>query len=209
MIYRALIPVKSLTQAKSRLANDLSREQRAKLVIDMLKHVVCVLQNVEMLSSIAVISPDQQVLRLANSWGINAYPEEVHGHNPALDAAARRELRTGASGLLTISADLPLLEANEIELMLDLAHRYQVVLGASHEGTGTNALLLRPPLAIPYLFGSGSLQSHEQAAKERGLSVICYNSTGTALDIDTIHDLEQLSRWQKKEKILQTMHPSC
>ncbi len=118
MSYRALIPVKNLQEAKSRLAADLSQEQRAQLMLSMLKHVVQVLQNIEDLTSIAVVSPDQQVLRLARDWGVKAYREEQHGHNPALEAAARRELREGASGLLTISADLPLLRESEIEHMI-------------------------------------------------------------------------------------------
>ena len=78
--------------------------------------------------------------------------------------------------------------------MIQLSQWYRVVLGASQEGTGTNALLVRPPLAIPYLFGPGSLQRHEEAAKEQQLSVVRYNSRGTELDIDTIRDLERFWR---------------
>jgi 2-phospho-L-lactate guanylyltransferase len=206
MTYRALIPVKSLTEAKSRLATDLSQEQRGQLVLSMLHHVIQTLQGIETLSSIAVVSPDQHVLRQATSWGVKAYREEQQGHNPALEAAAHKELREGASALLTISADLPLLRESEIEHMIQLSQWYRVVLGASQEGTGTNALLVRPPLIIPYLFGPGSLQRHEEAARERQLSVIRYNSRGTELDIDTIRDLERLWCSESDER---TMVATC
>ena len=209
MTYRALIPVKSLTEAKSRLATDLSQKQRAKLVLSMLEHVVRTLQNVETLTSIAVVSPDQQVLQQATIWGVRAYREEQQGHNPALTAAAERELRTGASGLLTISADLPFVRESEIEHMIQLSQWFKVVLGASQEGTGTNALLVRPPLALPYLFGPGSLQLYEKAAREHQLSAIRYNSPGTALDIDTIHDLERFWHLQKEEQAAATVAHCC
>jgi 2-phospho-L-lactate guanylyltransferase len=175
----------------------------------MLRHVIQVLQNIETLTSIAVVSPDQRVLQQAKNWGVKAYQEEQHGHNPALEAAARKELNSGASALLTISADLPLVKESEIEHMLQLSQWYRVVLGASQEGTGTNALLVRPPLALPYLFGPGSLQRHEEAARERDLSVIRYESKGTALDVDTIRDLKHLWHWRGKEQIMHAIPHFC
>jgi 2-phospho-L-lactate/phosphoenolpyruvate guanylyltransferase len=204
MTYRALIPVKRLTEAKSRLATDLSQQQRAELVLAMLHHVIQVLQGVETFTSIAVVSPDPRVLQQATLWGALAYQEEQQGHNPALEAAARRELAAGASALLTISADLPLLKESEIEHMVRLSEWYRVVLGASQEGTGTNARLVRPPLALPYLFGPGSLQRHEEAARVRHLSVIRYESKGTSLDVDTIHDLQHLWQSRNDEQVLQS-----
>src|SRR2546428_9591838 len=44
--------------------------------------------------------------------------------------------------------------------------RSQVVLAPSRDRTGTNAILVRPPLALPYLFGPNSLQQYLQAARQ-------------------------------------------
>jgi 2-phospho-L-lactate guanylyltransferase len=192
MIIKALIPVKALGAAKSRLATHLTQPQRRLLVLDMLYHVLVALRESRALASIAVVSADPCVLEQARAWGAQALPETQQGHNPALHAAAGDERMAGASALLTISADLPLLRPADIRGMVESLDHSDIVLAASRDGTGTNALLVRPPLAVPYVFGSGSLQRYSEEARARRLTVSIYNSSGTALDIDTIDDLETL-----------------
>jgi len=194
MTYRALIPVKALDEAKSRLAGYLTLHQRKNLVLDMLHHVLQVLQQSNMLEQITVVSPDLQVLDYARIWGVHALIEELPGHNAALHAAALQE--TGTTALLTIAADLPLLQPGDIDALIERSLHYPVVLAPSRDGTGTNALLVQPPLALPYLFGVNSLHKYVQAAKEWQLGSTIYNSIGLALDIDTIDDLDDLYELQ-------------
>ena len=192
MKYTALIPVKSLVMAKSRLAPSLSQHKRELLVLDMLHHVLRTLRQSECFERISVVSADARVLAQAELWGAQALPEEREGHNPALEAAALRELAAGSSALLTISADLPFLSICDIRSLVEQSAQYEVVLAASREGTGTNAMLVRPPLAIPYLFGPNSLQLHRQAALQRDLRWTIYSNPGLARDIDTVDDLREL-----------------
>lgn len=204
MTYTALVPVKALNAAKSRLAPHLSRQQRETLVLDMLRHVLRVLLDSRLFERISVVSPDTRVLECAQSWGAWPLVEEQHDHNSALHAAALREQAAGASAILTISADLPLLHASDIEAMVEQSKQYQVVLAPSQDGTGTNAILVHPPLVLPYLFGPNSLQRYLQAATQQQLSNITYNSTGLALDIDTVDDL-----CKAREVKLVTTHKSA
>src|SRR5258708_27474101 len=88
MKYSALVPVKDLTLAKSRLANYLSPRQREALVLDMLYHVVHTLCECEVFEQVYVVSADPKVLALAQDWGAEALRETRQGHNPALQAAA-------------------------------------------------------------------------------------------------------------------------
>jgi len=192
MKYTALIPVKSLVTAKSRLVPDLPPNRREMLVLDMLYHVLRVLQDSKLFERVSVVSPDARVLEQVRAWGAWALIEERPGHNPALYAAALRERARGATALLTISADLPLLSTQEIRNLLEQSRQYEVVLAASRDGAGTNAILVRPPLAVPYLFGPDSLQRYLEAARQRHLSHTIYGSTGLAFDIDTIVDLREL-----------------
>lgn len=196
MTYRALIPVKSLSEAKSRLATHLALHERENLVLDMLQHVLQVLRDSNVLEQIAVVSPDQRVLRQAQAWGAQAVVEEIPGHNAALNAAALKELAAGTTALLTIAADLPLLHPSDIRMLVAQSAQYPVVLAPSRDGTGTNAILVRPPLAVPYLFGANSLQCYQQAARQRELGSTLYRSIGLALDIDTIDDLDDLYELQ-------------
>lgn len=192
MKYTALVPVKALVTAKSRLVPDLPPNRREMLVLDMLHHVLRVLQDSKLFERVSVVSPDARVLEQARAWGARALIEERSGHNPALYAAALRERAGGATALLTISADLPLLTTQEIRNLLEQSRQYEVVLAASRDGAGTNAILVRPPLAVPYLFGPDSLQRYLEAARQRHLSHTIYGSTGLAFDIDTIVDLREL-----------------
>jgi 2-phospho-L-lactate guanylyltransferase len=226
MKYSALVPVKSLVQAKSRLAPHLSAHQRATLVLDMLQHVIHTLCDSEVFEQVYVVSADAQVLELASHWGAEALRETQTGHNPALQAAAltimeRASWRAGlyetwftlsqAAGrstqpeartlqtlrteaLLTISADLPLITPEDIRQLAYLAECYEVVLASSSDGTGTNALLLRPPLALPYLFGVNSLPAYVQEARRRNLSVTLCRNPRLGFDVDTSIDVHQLEQ---------------
>ncbi len=200
MKYSALIPVKSLATAKSRLASSLSQHQRETLVLDMLHHVLCVLQASELFEQVSVVSSDEKVLEQAYIWGARGMTEEQYGHNQALHAAALREKSEGVMALLTISADLPLLTTEEIRCFFEQSLRHEVVLAPSRDGTGTNAILVRPPLAIPYVFGLNSLHHFIEAAKDRYLSYTMYHNIGLAFDIDTIDDLRELDVLNRSKK---------
>ena len=228
MKYSALIPVKALDLAKSRLAPHLSRQQRMTLVLDMLQHVLQALNASKAFERIYVVSVDSRVLELARHQG--AYPllETQQGHNPALQEAAQTILARAAcqqrayaplvtyrasgplanagldntnkylaslDGLLTISADLPLLAQEDIFALIQAAEDHQIVLASSSDGTGTNALLARPPLALPYLFGPNSLPAYIQAAQTSKLSYTLVQTAHLGLDIDTLADLKQLERF--------------
>lgn len=207
MHYKAIIPVKALSEAKSRLTGYLSVEQRKQLVLTMLRHVVLVLQESNI--DITVVSADAQVRAYARCWGTQTFDEEQAGHNPALTAAAQRTLSQTTDrdkahiGLLTISADLPLLQVDEIQAMIEASKEYPVVLAASQEGTGTNALLVHPPLTIPYVFGPDSLQHYLNEAIQRHLQVKVQKSHGLSFDIDTIDDLELLQMYAWEYRAMQ------
>lgn len=224
MNYTALIPMKALAFAKSRLAPYLSQAQRVKLVLDMLQHVIQVLHASEAFEQIFVVSADTRVLELVQRWGAQPLLEVQHGHNPALEAAARtimerlawphdpwapdashEEEQDGQTakieaalqqmGLLTISADLPLLTQEDLACLLHTAEQAEVVLASSSDGTGTNALLTRPPLAVPYLFGPNSLPAYIQAAQQAQISYTLVQNAHLALDIDTFADLQHLEHF--------------
>lgn len=191
MTYTALIPVKTLATAKSRLAPHISQHRRETLVLDMLHHVIHVLLESRLLTQVAVVSPDQRILAEVRSWGAQAVMEERHGHNEALQAAALHSL--DATAMLTISADLPLLCTGDIQALIDRSKQYQLVLASSLDGAGTNAMLMRPPLALPYLFGSQSLHRYLDAARQKHLSSTVLHRLGLAFDVDTIGDLRELA----------------
>lgn len=169
-------------------------------MLDMLQHVLCVLQDSGVFEHVSVVSADERVLKLARICGARALSEEQRGHNQALHAAALREKAEGVTALLTISADLPLLSTQEIRRLFEYSTRYEVVLASSRDSTGTNAILVRPPLVVPYVFGPNSCYNYLKVASQLQLSYTTYRSTGLGLDIDTIDDLDELEVLSRNTK---------
>ena len=60
--------------------------------------------------------------------------------------------------------------------------------------------MVHPPLAVPYVFGPGSLQSFVEVAKQKRLRYSKFHSVGLAFDIDTIDDLEEAETLSSNRK---------
>jgi 2-phospho-L-lactate guanylyltransferase len=117
----------------------------------------------------------------------------MHGLNEALTQAATHVAASGAEALLVLPADLPLVTPDDIDALIAvLGPQPSVVLAASRDG-GTNALLVRPPLALPFLYGPNSLARHMEAARQRGIGVEAVRSPGLMLDVDQPDDLTLLA----------------
>jgi 2-phospho-L-lactate guanylyltransferase len=186
----ALIPIKSLTAAKNRLAATLSNEDRKNLVLRMLDHVIETLQLNNEISQITVVTPDEEIKKHLEKKEVNILPEEKPGYNESLTKAAVHEK---GNALLTIAADLPLLTAYDVIHLLDLAKSHDIVLAPAKDG-GTNAVFMKFSLILPYLFGEKSFESYKKASKERDLKVGIYQSETIAFDIDTEEDLKKFQQ---------------
>jgi coenzyme F420-0:L-glutamate ligase/coenzyme F420-1:gamma-L-glutamate ligase len=187
----AVIPVKDLTGTKSRLKPVLNPFGRAGLTVYMMKNVLAALQEAGV-EHTCVVSPDSTVLQMAEEAGAATLLQKSRGLNPALEEAREWATAEGASALLVFPADLPLLCAPDVEAVLEIADEDEgplVAISTDAAGTGTNALLLRPPDALPFLFGSNSFENHLAAARERGIQVQVCERTRLAFDIDTAEDL--------------------
>jgi 2-phospho-L-lactate guanylyltransferase (CobY/MobA/RfbA family) len=69
-----------------------------------------------------------------------------------------------------------------------------VVLAPDRSARGTNLLLLRPPGALPFAFGEGSLARHRALAHAGGIEPAIFEATGTSFDVDTPTDLDEVRR---------------
>lgn len=188
----AVVPVKDLLAAKSRLQPVLNPGARAGLTLYMMGRVIRAVRGAG-IGRVGVVSPDRLVLDEAAKHGATALRQESRGLNPALYEGRRWAEGQGASALLVLPADLPLLDATDVRAVLEKdVEEPGVVISPDGRGGGTNALLLRPPEALPFSFGPDSFESHVCAARERGLSVTVYEHPHLAFDLDTGEDLARL-----------------
>ena len=187
-----LIPVKSLDHAKSRLARNMSPDERIQLVLQMLDHVIATVQSCKEVTKIIIVTPDGRIKTYGEQKGVNVLMEEEPGYNESLTKAAAHEK---GNALLTIAADLPLLTADDLNHLIHLAKSHDVVLAPAKDG-GTNAVFMKFSLILPYLFGEHSFEQYKKTAQEKNLSVGVYQSETISFDIDTEEDLNKLQ--QKK-----------
>ncbi|MEU8900822.1 2-phospho-L-lactate guanylyltransferase [Nocardia sp. NPDC048505] len=186
----AVIAVKNLDLAKSRLADRLRPEQRARLVLAMLADTVTAALAVPRIGSVTVVTPDRAVAELARSLGAEDHPEPAAAPdlNGALGAAAAalRE-RHGPVELLALQADLPALRPSELAHMLTVAPAGKRSVIVDHAGTGTAALFAGDgTLALEPRFGPDSARAHRAA----GAVDLAGDWPGLRLDVDTAADLD-------------------
>jgi len=144
---------------------------------------------------VCVVSPDRMVLKEAKRRGATPLLQESRGLNPALEEGRCRALEIGASTLLVLPADLPLLDAGDVRAVLEVVGEGPSVI-ISPDGTrsGTNALLLQPPDLLPFAFGPDSFEAHLGAARRRDLRVRVCERPHLAFDLDTAGDLARLKK---------------
>lgn len=188
----AVIPVKDLWGTKSRLKPVLTPAARAGLTIYMMGRVVAALRGAEV-ERICVVSPDRVVLSEARERGAEPLLQKSRGLNPALEEGRRWAVEGGASSLLVLPADLPLIEADDIRVLLgEPGERDLVVISPDGARAGTNALLLKPPDILPFAFGPRSYETHLAWARERELDVRVREMPHLAFDLDTVDDLARM-----------------
>jgi 2-phospho-L-lactate/phosphoenolpyruvate guanylyltransferase len=184
----AVVPVKDLRGTKSRLAPVLDPAARAGLTLYMMGRVVTRALKAGV-DAVGVVSPDPIVLDEALKRGATPLAQKSRGLNPALEEGRLWATENGASALLVLPADLPLIEAEDVTEVLAGAAGAPVVVAPDGARSGTNALLLRPPDALPFLFGPGSFEAHLGAARDRGAEARVCENGHLSFDLDTAGDL--------------------
>ena len=207
----ALVPLKQLAGAKTRLSGLLDSEQRRTLALAMARDVVGVLAAHPAISTITLVSDEPDARELTATAPVRLWSEQAllaatelapvtSGPLPSLNgvlAAACERLRcedaNAAALVLVLHADLPLLAGADIDAALACAEaRSGLVVGPDAAGSGSN-LLLFPASAPPrFAFGPDSSMLHLAWAEEQGLPGRSLQRPGIARDIDTPTDLLQL-----------------
>jgi FO synthase len=191
----ALVPLKHLVQAKTRLAEILDPSQRLGLARAMAEDVLRVLAAHPDIETVTLISDDPTAGQLAELCGARCWPEQAFGTqglNPLLRAACER-LGVDSGQLLVLHADLPLLSAADVTAALALQRlNGGVIVGCDRHDAGTNLLGFEASQMPEFRFGQGSCRAHSDAAMSAGLSVHRLRRPGIALDIDEASDLRLL-----------------
>jgi 2-phospho-L-lactate guanylyltransferase len=184
-----LIPMKGSMLGKQRLASCLSAEQRSRLIEMMLQDVVNVLQSVDEIDEIWLVTADA---RLAPR-GVRTIDDPDDDLNSGLANAASAAAERGARTVVVIPGDVPYITASDVRELLAAARSSAVVVVPDREGTGTNALALTPATILRPCFGVGSCRRHVETGQGLGMAPVVLSLPSLADDVDLPAHLAHLA----------------
>ena len=168
--FNILLPVKHLDHCKQRLASVLTLQERQQLVMALLKQNLQVLIDDFPEHHVLVITPDPTIASIAKQFNVSVLKEPfAQGLNAAVDTGTRWSLTQGYRTQVVLAPDIAQLDTSELQQFFYQAQALTtVMIGTANDG-GTNALLTRPPNAIPFQFGPHSSTRMLHDSQYRGL----------------------------------------
>jgi 2-phospho-L-lactate guanylyltransferase len=188
----AVIPVKGLTESKTRLSASLQGHKRRILVEALLDDVLSSTIRSRVYGTIMIISPDENVGSRIRPQEVSFLKQTGIGLNRAVEQANRLATLGHARSLTTILADIPLVEPGDFRELVSLGSPgRRVVMAPSMKG-GTNVMLTSPPGVVSPGYGRWSYSKHLRRAQVSGISAYSLSNPRLSFDIDTMSDLVEL-----------------
>jgi 2-phospho-L-lactate guanylyltransferase len=189
-----LIPVKSLANAKQRLASVLDQATRTKLAQAMLFDVLETLGTWQSRPAVSVVTSDPFALEVAKRFEFQIIPDKANrSETDAIEMATHFCESRSVDSTLVIPGDIPLIQVTELQQILEAAPTEGSVLVPAADGRGTNAAWRRPAGLFPLRFGNDSFKPHLAAARATQKPCVVLQLQGIALDVDNPADLRQLA----------------
>ena len=185
----AVIPMKPLSQSKTRLAPHMSEEQRSDLVVGMLHRVLGAIKG-SSIEMFWVVGGDERIRNVARNFD-GIWMEELGRNLNDTLGKAFDELAGRNAAALYLAGDLPFLKPSDLHSLLRSSRRNtNITLAPARRDGGTNAILVPPGIPFRPELGPRSFSKHLSTAAAMEVSVaICY-SPGLGFDLDITDDLE-------------------
>lgn len=193
----ALVPLRGLEDAKTRLGAELDPEERLDLVVSMATRTLVATRDAAQLRGTVLVTADPAAGELAARFGARTIVQRLPGLNAALREARAAAVDAGATAILILPIDLPAISPSAIAALMAAAvtaaaapppGRPLVLAVPDRHGSGTNALLVSPAGAIEPAFGEGSYSAHAAEAAAIGARFVRHEGPLT-IDVDTGADL--------------------
>lgn len=177
-----LVPVKAFADAKRRLGDALSDDERRALVRRMAERVVAAGSPLP----VAVVCDDTEVADWARRQGALVVWEPGRGLNGAVEEGVDRLATMGVESVVVAHGDLP--RATGLGSIGDFDG---VTLVPDRQGDGTNVIALPTQSGFRFSYGPGSFERHQSECTRLGLPMRVLRVADLALDVDWPADL----RW--------------
>ena len=182
----AVVPLKNLKLAKSRLSNILAEGERQELVLAMVDDVLVSLRESQFIDKIFLVA-DKYFNPIADVQMITEIKNR--GYDEAIIEALKDSRVHQAQAMLILPADLPLISRDELYTLIRGQEDRSIRIAGARDQDGTNALVMKPPGLLTTSFGVGSFERHKKFAKALSVKIEEVNLPGLSFDVDTEKDL--------------------
>ena len=190
----AVIPMKSLHSAKSRLSNILTAQQRKNLAMYLLDATITELKKSNFISEIIIVSIDKAVENYSCLNNLKFIKDSDEGVNKAVILADNYCINNGINANIVVPHDLPFISAKEIDEICTISNKYHkcIIICPSKRFDGTNILFRKPPDVIKTHYDDNSYMNHLKEAYKLKIPVESLDLVKLRFDLDTKEDLLEL-----------------
>ena len=191
----AIIPMKNLHFAKSRLSTILTLQQRKNLAFFLLNTTIKTLKESRLITEIIVVSSDKTIEKFSFENSLKFIKDSDDGINNAVILADRYCINNDINANIVIPHDLPFISANEIDQICNISEKYPkcIIICPSKRFDGTNILFRKPPNVIRTFYDDNSYINHLKEAQKLHIPIESLDLDNLMFDIDTKEDLIELS----------------
>ncbi len=192
----ALVPLKDLVTAKTRLSGLLRPAERRALAQAMVEDVLTTLVEHRQIERVTLVSDDPGAGLLACKYDIECLDESklgCRGLNPILEKSCDELLGPGDEPLIVLHGDIPLLSSQDLDaVILKQDQTDGLVIGCDRHSLGTNLLAFSVGSRPQFSFGVDSCASHSRTARNTDIPFSVLHRDGIGLDIDEPEDIALL-----------------
>lgn len=195
-----VIPVGSLTHAKSRLSSLWSTDRRRTAVLWMFQRLVQSFAAADQdgQHTITVLTSDPDVQALGQQLGIEMARDAPGGLGHGEQIRIFCERVASHEGVLVLMSDLPLVRPEDARELLTCCAQAEVVLVPDRQKWGTNAAYFAHEQVRQPQFGHHDSWERHRRVFQDNPRLIVFENDALAMDLDFPQDVEIAQRWQRR-----------
>ena len=192
----AVLAVKGLADAKTRLSPVVPADARRALVLAMMSDTITATRAAGV-DDIVVVTPDPEVSTAAHRHDARVVADAPADHADREMSSLNRALArgidaaTGTRGarIVVLQADLPALRPEHLRAAIARAHGHRQAIVPDRSGSGTALLIVGDTADVTPRFGVGSAQAHRDAGAVDLVADSGELWPDLRTDVDTVDDL--------------------
>ena len=197
----AIIPVKTFSNAKTRL--DLSLNQKEELCKIMLEEILLTTSISSQIEETIIVTKEKKAIEIGEKFSATIIIDEKEkGVNSAVALADKYLLENNFDASIVFPQDIPYIKTQDVDFMLNYkAPPNFAIIVPSRRFDGTNALVRMPVNLMKTHYDEDSYKIHMNTAKQHTLNVAMIFVKRIMWDVDNTEDLKFLLEQNEKPQI--------